>query len=668
MNASLKLAAAVAIGAIVSVSIGCSQPSQQPPSMSSTATAQAPATVATTTPPAATSAEHPGKAVYDRACAMCHNNPEGTRSPALDALKQMRFTNVHYALTEGKMKLQAAGLSADEKKAVTDFLAGGGGGATDDWVAKMMCSADRSKVDLTKPATVTGFGFDNQNHRYLSKAQAGLATSDFANLELAWSMAFPKATTMRSQPAVVGSTLFFPVGETSQLLAIDASTAQPCLKWVYNSELPLRTSAAYGDVNGRKVIAVGDVAANIHLVDASTGAKLWQQSVQLFPLSITTGTPVIHEGRVYAPVSQYEITLGGNDDHECCKTHGAVVALDGQSGKKIWTAHTMEDAKPVRDRGDGKMLWGPSGAPIWNSPALDAKRGLLYVGTGEATSEPAAKTTDAILALDLKDGALKWAFQATENDIFLTGCSGNRPAPSAAAPTTPARRQGLNCPRESVFRDVDFGASVIIGKGANGADLLFAGQKSGTLWALHADTGKVAWRQDFGEGSPLGGIHWGIAYDGERVFAPINRPYGFGPAGSAPRTQKPGIHAVDAKSGNVLWTFAAEPDCTGDRQTRVRSCSSNIGLSGAPTVIDGALIAGSLDGFVRVFDAKTGEVLFKFDTATSFDTLNGVPGKGGSVDNASIVATNGTLFVASGYGMFGQPPGNVLLAFRPKGK
>ena len=148
-------------------------------------------------------------------------------------------------------------------------------------------------------------------------------------------MAFPQATTMRSQPAVVGSTLFFPVGETSQVLALDVSEREPCLKWVYESGLPLRTSAAYGEVGGRKVIVVGDVAANIHMIDALTGTKIWQQSVQLFPLSLTTGTPVIHDDRVFAPISQYEITVGGNDDHECCKTHGAVVALDGKTGKKL---------------------------------------------------------------------------------------------------------------------------------------------------------------------------------------------------------------------------------------------------------------------------------------------------------------------------------------------
>jgi polyvinyl alcohol dehydrogenase (cytochrome) len=80
------------------------------------------------------------------------------------------------------------------------------------------------------------------------------------------------------------------------------------------------------------------------------------------------------------------------------------------------------------------------------------------------------------------------------------------------------------------------------------------------------------------------------------------------------------------------------------------------GLSAAPTVVDGAVVAGSLDGFLRAVSS---------DTARSFDTVNGIPGKGGSIDNASIVAAGGYLFVNSGYGLMGgQTGGNVFLAFR----
>jgi polyvinyl alcohol dehydrogenase (cytochrome) len=602
-------------------------------------------------PAAEAPAEHPGRAVYDQACAACHNNPEATRAPALDTLKGMRYQTLLYALNEGKMKLQAATLSDDQKAAVIDFLVGREA-TSDEWLPPMMCPAERRQVKLNAPATVTGFGFDPKNHRRLTSAQTGLRTSDMRQLELAWSLGFPKATSMRSQPAVVGSTLFLPVADTQRLFAIDIS-GPPCVQWVYQHVTPLRTSAAFGELRGgRKVIVISDVGSKVHMVDASTGELIWMQHVGLYPLSLTTGTPAIHEDRVYVPISQYEISLGGNDNHECCKTHGAVTALDAATGKKLWTAHTMEEAKPVRDRGDGKMIYGPSGAPIWTSPAIDAKRGVLYVGTGEATSEPAAPNTDAILAIDLKDGRIRWSFQATANDIFLTGCFRNN--------------KGLNCPKDSVNRDVDFGASVIIAR-ANGKDVLLAGQKSGTVWALDPDRGgKVVWRQDFGEGSPLGGIHWGIAYDGTRVFAPINRPYGLNtpPGGS----QKPGLHAVRADNGKVEWSYIAQPDCSGKRAELVKICATNIGFSGAPTVIDGAVVSGSLDGFLHAFDAKTGELLFKFDTARPFDTINGVTASGGSIDNASIVAANGMLFVNSGYGLFGQMPGNVLLAFKPKAK
>ncbi len=602
-------------------------------------------TLAADAPPA-----HPGKAIYDRACAMCHNNPEATRSPSLDTLKAMRYQTIDYALTQGKMQAQASALSPKERATLVEYLVGAQA-ASDTWIAGFMCPADRRTPDLSAAPTVYGFGFDEKNHRHLTAAQAGLRTADFSNLELAWAIGFPKATTMRSQPAIVGKTLFYPVPELSRLFAIDVSTPKPCVQWIYEHESPLRTSPTYGELpdSKRKVLVFSDLGSNTHMLDARTGERLWKTHVGLYRFSLTTGTPILHKDRVYVPISQYEISVGGNDNHECCTTHGAVTALDARTGAKIWTAHTMEEAKPIRDRGDGKMLLGPSGAPIWNSPAIDEKRGVLYVGTGEATSEPAAPTTDAILAIDLKDGRIRWHFQATENDIFLSGCFGEK--------------KGLNCPRESVNRDVDFGASVIVGKRSNGADIVLAGQKSGTLWALDPETGKVTWRQDFGEGSPLGGIHWGIAYDGERVFAPINRPYGMrGQTG----VQKPGVHAVKVDTGEVLWTYVAEPDCSGDRKDRVKSCDTNIGLSAAPAVIDGGLVTGGLDGFLRVHDVKTGNVLFKFDTAQKFQTANGVDGKGGSIDAASIAAGNGYLFVNSGYGMFGQVPGNVLLAFRPK--
>jgi len=85
----------------------------------------------------------------------------------------------------------------------------------------------------------------------------------------------------------------------------------------------------------------------------------------------------------------------------------------------------------------------------------------------------------------------------------------------------------------------------------------------------------------------------------------------------------------------------------------------------APTVIDGAVVAGALDGSLYVIDATDGKLMWSYQTAKPYETANGIPGKGGSIDANAITAANGMLFVTSGYGQFGEIPGNVVLAFKP---
>ncbi|HEY5647568.1 MAG TPA: PQQ-binding-like beta-propeller repeat protein [Pseudomonadales bacterium] len=598
---------------------------------------------------AAGDAPHPGLAVYQQHCAVCHDDPEQSRARTFDTLKRMIPSLVEYALTQGKMQAQGSALSETQLEDLMNFFRGQTR-ADNDWVAAALCPGERREVDTRVPAAVSTFGFGPRNHRYLSAEAAGLDRGDLENLELAWTIAFPNITMMRSQPVVVGDTLFITPVDSEQLYAFDIA-AQPCVKWVYEAEGPLRSSLTYGELprSGRHVLVFGGMDGRLHMVDATTGAGIWVRSLRLFRESIITGAPQLHEGRVYASISQFEIMVGADPEHECCKSHGAVAALDGETGETIWLTHTMPEAKPVRDRGDGRMIWGPSGAPVWTSPAIDEKRGVLYVGTGEATSEPAHPHTDSILAVALDDGEIRWAFQATANDIFLAGC----------------RRQGErspNCPPEhSVERDVDFGASVIIAELPDGRELLLAGQKSSDVWALDPDRqGQVVWHWNNGTGTANGGIHWGMAFDGEKVYAPISDP-GRPRPGFVPQ---PGLYALNAATGELVWEYRAQPDCEG-RQARLPYCEFLYGFSAAATVIDRAVVQGSLDGHLRIFDAKTGALLFAHDTARDYQGVNGVAGHGGAIDNASVVAANGLLLVSSGYGMFGQPPGNVLLAFRP---
>ena len=602
--------------------------------------------------PDAATLTHPGKALYEKHCSACHDKPDITRAVPFAQLQNMRLGNLFFAMTDGKMKEQARALNERERGQLVDYIVGRKV-LDESWIDAMRCGRDAGKMQLPpeSAANVLGFGFTRDNRRQLTREQAGIATADIKDLELAWVLAFPRASTMRAQAAVAGNTLFLPVTDEARVFATDISGDTPCFRWVYTSNVPLRTNVAYGVLpSGRAVVAFADAAVNVHLVDAKTGKLIWKTPVGRWDLSNATGTPQIVGNRVYMPISASEINFGGEDSHECCKTHGMFAALDARTGRMVWRYETMPDAKPIRDRGDGQMLWGPSGAPIWSSPVVDERRGLIYVGTGEATSAPAADTTDSILALDMKTGKLRWKFQATPDDIFLTTCM--------------RRPEGLNCPREGRMLDVDFGASPILARRADGSDVLLAGQKSGMLWALDPDTGKLLWNREFGKGSPLGGIHWGMAVDSRNVYVPIHKMPN---AQGEDPNQTPGLHAVDFNTGQVRWSFTATGDCSSDRKERVPTCNANTGLSSPPTVIDGAVFAGSVDGFLRAFDTTTGALLWQFDVARPLTGVNGVAGHGGAIDNTSIVAANGYVFVNSGYAiMGGERPGNLFLAFRRK--
>src|SRR5690606_28392723 len=194
-----------------------------------------------------------------------------------------------------------------------------------------------------------------------------------------------------------GDTMFLPIADAGQLFALDVGGDRPCVEWAYDHGLPLRTHVQYGQVDGRNVLILGDGAAHVQMLDAATGELLWRTSLRVTSVSNTTGMPVLYNGRVYAPVSSGELNMGAAADYECCTSHGAVVALDAQTGAIDWVYHTMEDARPVPLNANGVQLWGPSGAPIWTTPAIDAERGVLYVGTGQNTSEPPTETSDAVL-------------------------------------------------------------------------------------------------------------------------------------------------------------------------------------------------------------------------------------------------------------------------------
>lgn len=625
------------VSIIAALAVSCTQAAEVP---------SPPAQIARTITPEEDAA-HPGKAVYDKACGACHNNPESTRAPSLASIRLMRRPTVEYAITVGYMRTPAKNLTANERNQVLDWLSLGQPDNSA-WLQTAKCKRAPARINASATSAAPTWGINLRNTRMQTAEQSGLRKEDFPKLELAWAAAFPQTPTMRSQPVVVGDTVYVVASDAGRMYALDANTG--CTKWQYEAPAPLRSSISYGEISkGKPVIVAGDGTGFVVAVDALNGKQIWRSDIRLHEANRITGTPVIYKGRVYAPLSATEINHAVDESYECCKAQGAVIAIDLKTGKKVWTGRTMVEAAQTQKSRVGTQMWGPSGAPIWNTPAIDEKRNLLYVGTGEQNSIPFVDTTDAIVAFDLNTGERKWVFQATARDLWHYACP-----------------RGANCfgADQGITVDHDFGGSVVIAKRPDGRDILLAGQKSAAIWALDPDNGgKLIWTRRLSRGGANGGVHWGVATDGKYVFAPMNDS-------AQPSEEYPlagvALHALDIETGEVAWTARGAGDCSGDRKERYANCERRFGFSPAPLVIDGAVLQGSVDGILRVYDAATGTELWRYDTMRKFDTVNGVSGNGGSIDSSPYVAANGMLFVVSGYARFGEAPGNVLLAFKPK--
>ena len=447
-------------------------------------------------------------------------------------------------------------------------------------------------------------------------------------LRLRWAFGYPNSATAQSQPTVVGGRLFV-ASERGVVYSLDARTG--CTHWSFEAQSGVRSAMPVGRLaDGRPAVFFGDFNANVYAVDAATGAEIWRRDVETHVAARITGAPVLHDGRLYVPVSSLEELLAADPEYPCCTFRGSLAALDAATGEVVWQAFAIPEAPRPRGRNpDGYHLMGPAGAAVWSAPTIDAARGLVYAGTGNAYTEPASPASDAIVAFDLATGAIRWTRQLTPGDAFILGCGGANP----------------NCPDDD-GPDFDFGSSPALVTIPEGRDLLVVGQKSGVAYGLDPDReGAIEWQYRVGAGSELGGIEWGFAVDAEKAYF----------ANSDYLTPEPGgLAAVRLRTGELVW-FAEphEPVC--------ETCSP--ALLAAVTAIPGVVFSGAYDGLLRGYDAADGTVLWEYDTNGDYDAVNGVAAQGGSINGPGAVVVGGMVYVNSGYAAFGGRPGNVLLAF-----
>jgi polyvinyl alcohol dehydrogenase (cytochrome) len=575
-----------------------------------------------------------GQKVYMATCNNCHKADAGVGAPAYLSLVQMPPRAILAALETGKMRIQAKDLTEDQRKAVTQWLTGK--------TLSVPTIPQEAYGSFALPASKSGlvnhsgWGGNLEGTGYRSAEQAGISAANVGKLTLKWAFAFPEANQVRSKPAIVGDWLIIG-SQFGEVYCLNKQTGK--IGWRFLAKAAIRGAISVVQNQTSIHAFFADNSTNVYAVDVKTGKLVWESKAGKHPQSGNTGSVAVYDNMVYVPLTSIEVASVLDPSYPCCSSSGEIVALDARSGKEVWRHRVItEEAKEVGKKKSGAPFYGPSGAIVWCSPTIDTKRGLLYLGTGENYTAPATATSDAIQALNLKTGKLVWSFQATKGDTWNLACPGNP-----------------NCP-EKIGPDFDFGMAPILVKQPSGKDMLVVGQKAGIVYGLSPDDGKVIWQNRIGRGGALGGIHWGMATDGKQVYAAnADNKYGINPQIDSLIKPEPGLFALDVITGKTIWKTAA-PSC-GDKKGCLEANSA------APMVIPGLVFAGALDGHIRAYSTTDGKILWDYDTVKDFQTINGIPGKGGSIDGASPVVADGMLYVNSGYGQFGELPGNVLLAF-----
>jgi polyvinyl alcohol dehydrogenase (cytochrome) len=581
-------------------------------------------------------ADPDGAALYQARCSACHdNNSAEERAPKREQIAARKPEAIVGAMFDGAMIAQASGLTLDEGRAIARFITGREFSAVSE-VSMGKCEATGKRISFA-PGDWNGWSVEPDNSRY--QAKPGLSAADVPRLRVKWAFGFPGDSRAFAQPAVVGGRVF--VGSAGgKVFSLDASTG--CTYWSFKADGAVRTAIIIARLKtgGRYMAYFGDLRGTAYAVDASSGALIWKVNLDNHPYARITGSPIFYEGRLLVPMASFEEASGIAPGYECCTFRGSLASLDAETGRQLWKSYTVLDPpKPFKKNKNGGQMYGPAGAGVWSAPTIDAKRKLVYVATGDSYTDVELNTSDAILAFRIDNGSLVWVSQVTAHDNFIVACPDRSP----------------NCP-VVLGPDYDFGSSPILRTISSGKQIIVAAQKSGVVWGLDPDQkGKVLWNTKIGAGSVQGGVEWGHSADDENTYAAVSDV-------SAGADARPGISALKLATGEKIWSTPAP------KVTCATPAACSPSQSAAVSVIPGAVFSGALNGHFRAYSTKTGEIIWDFDTVRPFDTVNQVPGKGGSINGAGPAIANGMVFTNSGYGSGRQLDGNVLLAFSVDGK
>ncbi|TDI62680.1 MAG: pyrrolo-quinoline quinone [Alphaproteobacteria bacterium] len=606
--------------------VGCSE--SDPPTEPPTETIESP---------------HPGQAIYEGTCATCHDDVM-PRTPHVALLEKMTPDAVYKAMTQGMMTAQSSDLSDDDKRAVAEYLTQSKIGENQAGANIPLCTVEA--FDPTIQPHVRDWGMDYARTRYQSLENAGLGDTAMENLEVAWTIALPHTMQMRSQPGFAGGLMLFG-SQDGTVYGLDAKTG--CQHWTFSAFSEVRTGVAVSsweadDASPTPMAVFGDHVGNFYGLNAITGKQIWRARPHDHPHAKISGTPRIIGDRVIVTIASHEDSSAADPDYPCCTFRGAVAMLDLKTGETIWISYTIPDEAKLQGTSSvGTKQYGSAGASVWNTASIDLKRSQIYVGTGNNYASPGSGTSDSVLALDLDTGAIKWVYQGTSNDRWNTACM--------------AGIRGPNCP-ENEGPDFDMGAGTLITTDKNGRDVVVSGQKSSTAHGIDPDTGIGIWRNTLGRGGIQGGIHFGLAAHDGVAYIPNSDMIYDGDAAVYTVAARPGLFALDIANGDIIWAWEPTEDTCQGRQF----CDP--GVAAPPTIFGDYVMANALDGWVRVHNRHTGEIVWSMDTTQAMTGINGVEGHGGSMNGAGPVAYDGQIYIMSGYAYAGHMAGNLLIVLK----
>ncbi|MDP3768126.1 MAG: PQQ-binding-like beta-propeller repeat protein, partial [Dehalococcoidia bacterium] len=385
-------------------------------------------------------AQPSGQAVFEARCKSCHE-PAIERAPSLADLAQRPPADVLRSLATGIMKPMAAGLSQAELEAVTAYIAGSGRPAAPPAASttasrptgpEMPQIAIRGGAVGTDPMCVSNppiqptpgdwssMGVDDASTRF--QRRPGLTAADIPRLKVKWAFSM----TGGGQPSVVGDWLWV-TNRSGKFYALDPKTG--CVRWALPDVVARTTPPVVRSAISPSGWAtfVGVVDKTVRAYDAQTGTEIWKSPVlETHPSTVMTGSPIVVGDRLIVPISSIEEASAMSRAYACCTFRGSLVSLDLKTGKPQWKTYMIsEPRRKVREKEGGLEVGGPAGAAIWSAPSVDRRRGLVYVVTGDSYTDVDTIGADAVVAIDIATGKIRWQHQVTEKDNFIMGCGRN---------------------------------------------------------------------------------------------------------------------------------------------------------------------------------------------------------------------------------------------------